>query len=450
MSMAANFAEKVFAFTGEKSLFSAPCHVLVGVSGGADSMALLHVLTHWLMPGLRVSAVHIHHGLRGETADRDEQFVRDYCAEHGVDFTAFHEDVAAYAQKNGLTLETAGRQVRYADFEKCRKEIGADYILTAHTSSDQVETVLMRIIRGTGVDGLCGILPSLGVIRRPLLACTREEVEAYCHDNGIDFVTDETNSDVQFTRNRIRHEIVPLLEKVNPAVNEAILRLSNHAKDDSAFFNNLAEESIHNAEISKLNALATPVRRRAISKLFANAGVYSYDQYHICAVEAILAKGCGSTCLPGGITAVVTAGRLEFITETPKKEIEPILVKGLPFSFTVNEQKYTICLEDLSSFQNVHNLFSTLALDYDKIQGNLCVRNRRVGDVVHPAGRGVGKSLKKLMNEYKVPITQRDCLPLLCDDLGVVLIPGYTCDERVRITEATKHFLVWKEHTEQG
>ena len=175
--------DKAVAFTSKEGLFSAPCHVLVGLSGGADSMALLHLLLHWPVDGLSVSAVHIHHGLRENAADRDELFVRDYCEKHNVPLTVIREDVAQIAAEEQLTLEEAGRQVRYAHFEALRRSIGADYIATAHTASDQVETMLMHVIRGCGLDGLTGIPAVRGCIRRPLLCCTREEIETFQPQN---------------------------------------------------------------------------------------------------------------------------------------------------------------------------------------------------------------------------------------------------------------------------
>lgn len=450
MNMAVDFSEKVFAFTQEKVLFSAPCHVLVGVSGGADSMALLHLLTHWPVDGLRVSAVHIHHGLRGETADRDERFVRQYCAENGIDVTVYHEDVSAFAKNEGISVEEAGRRVRYADFEKLSLEIGADCILTAHTASDQVETLLMRMVRGTGVDGLAGIPPVRGKIRRPLLCCSREEVETYCEENGLDYVTDETNADMGYTRNRIRHELIPLLRNMNPRVDEAVLRLADNATEDSAYFLSLADEVIARGDalsLSDLQELSLPIRRRVISRLFAKTGVHSYEQCHMQAVETVITNGHGVVRLPNRFSAVATADTLRILktADADQPAFEPIKVGELPFSCSVNDSVIFLTKEE-----NVHNLFSTNALDYDKIQGDLTVRCRQEGDYIHPAGRGVGKSLKKVMNEYKIPTNQRESFPLLCDDLGVVLIPGFTCDERVKITEDTKVFLEWNVRTEQG
>ena len=256
--------DKVFNFTSEKCLFSAPCHVLVGVSGGADSMALLHMLSHWETP-LRVTAIHIHHGLRGESADRDEAFVRSYCTEHNVPLVVVRADVAAVATQERLTLEEAGRRVRYEQFEMARRDLCADYVLTAHTADDQAETVLMHLIRGCGIDGLVGIPAVRGNIRRPLLCCSRAEIEEYCTLHDLPYVTDETNVDIKYTRNDVRHRVLPLLREINPAVNDALLRLSNLAQADADYLNCVAEEVLSSANAT---VVIVPKKWRNIPRQF--------------------------------------------------------------------------------------------------------------------------------------------------------------------------------------
>ena len=231
--MPCGLVDKVYAFTAQKGLFSAPCQVVLGLSGGADSMALLHILTHWPVDDLLVHAVHIHHGLRGKEADRDEMFVRKYCAEHGISLSVIHGDVAALAQERRISIEEAGRIFRYEAFEQVRTQIGADYIVTAHTASDQSETVLMHIVRGCGVDGLCGIPAIRGCVRRPLLCCSRDEIEEYCQSHSIPYVTDETNADTKFVRNDVRLRILPALRELNPSIDKALLRYAYETFDDA-------------------------------------------------------------------------------------------------------------------------------------------------------------------------------------------------------------------------
>lgn len=438
--------DKVFCFTSEKALFSAPCHVLLGLSGGADSMALLHTLLHWPTP-IQVSAIHIHHGLRGERADQDEAFVRAYCAQNGVPLTIRHMDVAAVAREERLTLEEAGRRVRYEQFEATRRAIGADYVLTAHTASDQAETVLMHLIRGCGVDGLTGIPVARGSIRRPLLCCTREEIEAYCQAHSIPFVTDETNADTRYTRNAVRHRVLPLLREINPSVENALLRLSRQADTDANFLNNQADNLLSAAQCDdgyRTEIIAdqpTAIRHRMIRLLLRDANLSSIEESYIVAADEAVLHRHGAVSLTDGYVFSVTQGVASVRKDEPTRQSEPVYPTSVPCSVAYGGFRCDLT-EYVADDQNVHKLFLQSAVDYDKIVGKLCIRHRKVGDYLHPCGRGVGKSLKKLMNEWHIPAHMRDTYPLLCDEVGVVLVPGYACDERVRLTEATKHYLV--------
>ena len=443
------FSDKVFAFTQENVLFSAPCHVLVAVSGGADSMSLLHTLLNWPVDGLQVSAVHIHHGLRGEYADRDERFVRDYCDKHSVKLIVYHENVAAYAEYNGLSIEEAGRRLRYARFEEARASVGADVIVTAHTASDRAETTLMRIIRGTGVDGLVGIPMARGRICRPLLSCTRAEVEQYCAECGIPYVNDESNVDVAFTRNRIRLQVLPQLTAMNPSVEEALLRLADHARDDADALLTMALRHLQESDepygyrIDTFIREHVAVRRRMIMLMMRDVGVPSIEEAHVVAAESAVEVGAGSVLLPGGFVFAVSQGVAQVCRDTGGKHPDPVRLSELPTFGMFGEVKYRITVERADS-EIVHNLFSNTMLDYDKIEGNLQLRCRCEGDAIHPVGRGVGKTLKKLMNECGIPTPQREQYPVLCDDNGIVMVPGYAVDERVKVTDATKHLLVWQ------
>ena len=448
----ANLLDKVFYFTSEKALFSAPCHVLLGLSGGADSMAMLHVLTHWPADGLCVSAVHIHHGLRSE-ADHDEAVVRDYCAQLNVPLTVIHEDVAAIAAEQHLSLEEAGRRVRYECFEAVRVTVGADYIITAHTSSDQTETMLMHLIRGCGVDGLRGIPAVRDCIRRPMLCCDRREIEEYCSLNDIPFVTDSSNYDTKFTRNDIRHRVLPLLREINPSVDEALLRLNSCAAAEADYLNELAQDALNEAVctggygVQAFLAQYKVVRHRMIRLLMRDHAVPTIEEVHILAAEKVILSGCGSVDLPGMCSFSVRQGVVAVAKAEVREQPTPVKLESLPclVQFDGRAYAFDVCDKDDT---NIHNLLADSVVDYDKIQGTLCLRGRQSGDYFHAAGRGVGKSLKKWMNEWRIPSHLRDFYPVLCDEVGVVLIPGYGCDERVHVTGDTKHFLVCKTDAE--
>ena len=446
--------DKVFAFTSEKCLFSAPCHVLVGVSGGADSMALLHMLSHW-DTALRVTAIHIHHGLRGESADRDEAFVRSYCTEHNVPLVVVRADVAAVATQERLTLEEAGRRVRYEQFEMARRDLCADYVLTAHTADDQTETVLMHLIRGCGIDGLTGIPAARGNIRRPLLCCSRAEVEEYCALHDLPFVTDETNVDVRYTRNAVRHKVLPLLREINPSVGDAVLRLSGLAQADTDYLNDVAAEALSSATqgggylATVIAELPLAIRRRVIRLFLREVSLSSVEEAYIAAVDECILRHNGMVSLCDGYTLFVEQGLITVQASRERIPPETVVLEEIPCSVRFGEFECSLTERDCCD-ENVHNLFLQSTIDCDKIEGKLCLRCRQTGDYMHPAGRGVGKSLKKLMNEWHIPAHIRDVYPLLCDEQGVVSVPGYACDERVKATGATKHYLVCEVGNVQG
>ncbi len=447
--------EKVFAFTQENALFFAPCHALVAVSGGPDSMALLHLLQHWPQPGLTLSVAHLNHGLRGANAARDEAFVRAYCSRHRLALTVYTEDVAGFAAGAHRSLEEAGRMLRYQRFEALRTEIGADVLLTAHTASDQVETVLMHLMRGCGIDGLCGIPAARDAIRRPLLCCRREEILAYCRQHQVPFVIDETNDDARYTRNRVRNELIPLMQSIQPAADQALLRLADHAKEETAFLNARAQKQLDRltqkdgTAAPALLALEPPLRRRILRALLRRAGVPSVEQVHLLAIEHILGQPSGAVRLPGGVTAQVFDGVLSFgPTDRPPCDTPTdVPIDRLPFTCSTNGHAVTLTALQPPPAENVHKLFVNRAIDCATIVGRLWIRTRREGDTICPAKRGVRKSIKKWMNEWRIPANQRDAMPLLCDDEGVLLVPGYACAARAALSPQSERILLWSDNT---
>lgn len=459
MSGEKNFLQLIFRYTTENRLFTAPCRVLLGLSGGADSMALLQALSTWPEEGLEVVAVHVHHGLRGVEADRDEAFVREQCANRSVPLEVVHVNVAQLAEAEGCGLEEAGRQARYAAFERYAREYACDCIATAHTASDRAETVLMHLIRGCGTEGLVGISPKRDTVVRPLLGVTRQQVEAFCAEEGISYVNDSTNGDLAFTRNAVRHQVLPLLRQLNSGADAALLRLADHAAEDSAYLLAQAAEALgpQNEEGYSLTGFSNQpaaIRRRMIALILQQTGHYTVEEKHILLAEAAVLAGAGGVLLPGGDRFSVCDGQVRVERAQPLVPLTPVALDGeLPLSFSFGGEVYELRLlegDEARSLQNVHKMFFKYAVDYDKIQGGLQVRGRQEGDYFHPAGRHIGKTLKKLMNEWHVAAEKRDALPLLCDEVGVLLIPGYGCDERVRPEEKTKSFLVWVPLSEKG
>ena len=444
--------DKVVDFTHKNALLSLPSTVIVGVSGGADSMALLHALHTWPEEGLRVFAVHVHHGLRGREADRDEALVRDYCAANDIPLEIVHADVRAFASQKRCGLEEAGRQVRYAAFEELRERYGGDYIATAHTASDAVETMLMHLVRGTGVSGLVGIPAKRGCVVRPLLSCSRQEVEDYCAAKGIPYITDSTNADTTFMRNRIRHELLPALRALNPSIDSALLRLRDSAVKDETVWQRMAEQALvvdradNSVDCASFSQQPLSVRVRMWKRLLAQCGCYSFTEKHIDALEVALCANRGTVYLPDGYFVMVSSNRIRCFDKPLEQESGTIAVPPLPAMVDFSGHKHALRVlsrDEMTVFQNVHKKFFKFSIDCDRIQGSLYLRCRRDGDVFHPSDRRVGKTLKKLYQELRIPVYYRDTYPLLCDDAGVLLIPGIGCDSRACPDDSTKHFLVW-------
>ncbi len=420
--------------------------VVAGVSGGADSMALLFYLLK-IAPerGISVCAAHLNHGLRGEEAERDEDFVRSYCAAHGVECRVRRADVRAEAARTGQSEETCGRSLRYAFFAELAQERGAR-IATAHTLSDNVETVLLNLARGTGLSGLCGIPPVRDGIVRPLLFLTRAQTEAYCRENGVPFVTDSTNLTPAYARNRLRLEAVPALKSVNSSLEEAVLRMTGTLSEEEAFLSSEAERALAAArrdggyDLHALAGLPAPLLRRAVKSA---AGPFSSGQVEKVHVELLcraVREGHGGTALPGGRILAAQGGLLR---EPPGEEDFPewSVPFAPPLALTGDGRRLIIEAIDGETYGKrlkINNLLFKNAVAYDTITGSTVLRNRRAGDRFFPASRGVGKSLKKLFQEEGVPAHRRGNVPLLADGGEILWVEGVGPSERARVRADTE------------
>lgn len=388
-------------------------HITVALSGGADSMALLDALLQ-LKDELgieSISAAHFNHCIRGDEAVRDQSFVLEQCKSRGVECLVGTANVPEFARQNHMSLELAARQLRYEFFDS----LNTDAIATAHTASDNIETVLFNLTRGTALSGLCGIPPKRDKYIRPLILCTRDDVENYCAQNGIEFVTDSTNLSDEYTRNKIRHNVVPVLKSVNESAENAVVRMTASLREDEDFINDTVQkefDALYNGSELALNAFNTlhpAIAKRIIAK-YCNSCSIDVDNFHINGIYDICLSG-GKTSLSGNKTAVVRDGILKIVSATK----QPSNVK-----FTVD---ITECDNDLyENCEKVHNLLLKNILDCDKIVGKLVLRGRLSGDTIRLKNKNCTKTLKKLFCEYKIPTTERDMWPVLADDQGIVWI----------------------------
>ena len=274
--------------------------VIAAVSGGADSIALLHALFSMRNElGITVFACHINHNLRGAESMRDEQFVRDFCEKNEIPLTVYSIDIKAEKHES---VEEKARKMRYECFERLCSELNAK-LATAHTASDNAETVFINILRGTGTKGLGGIPPVRGNIIRPLIRCTREDIEKYCKENGLQYVTDSTNLSDDYTRNKLRHRLIPLLQEFNPSLFEAVSRMTSAVYDDNALLDEIAAKAKENARTEngfsceKLTELKRPVLCRVISSVLSENGIEpSALRINECAEIIIAKKGKINLC----------------------------------------------------------------------------------------------------------------------------------------------------------
>ena len=301
--------------------------VTVALSGGADSVALLHSLkTLQNELGIELSACHVNHNLRGEESDGDEAYVRRLCQELDVPLKVFSVDVSGSVAKH-QSVEERARELRYEAFAEISERLGSK-VATAHNACDNTETVLLNMLRGTGLKGLCGIPPVRDRLIRPLLLCTREEIEEYCGENGLKYVTDSTNASTAYTRNKIRLELVPKLLEINPSLHEGVGRMTFALSEDSRFLEDMARSAVEDARVSegvysaeKLSPLPDPILHRAISLMLREKDVEP-TSLRITGFCEIFRSGAGKINIEKNKFAVVKKGAAEVqvITQNYRKK----------------------------------------------------------------------------------------------------------------------------------
>ena len=424
--------------------------VIVALSGGSDSMSLLHVL--YLLKDeydITLEAAHVNHCLRGEDADSDQHFVEEQCKKYGIKLHLLKADVKSIAQKNGESVEEAGRKVRYGFFNSLYDDA---LIATAHNLSDRVETFFFNFTRGTSLKGLCSIPVKRDNIIRPLIDCTKAEINAYCKKNNIPFVTDKTNTDVVYARNRIRHNVVTELKKINPSFENCASRCIDDINEDEDYLFTLANEKINEAKeegkykISVLYNLPKPIVKRAISVIIKENTDFSPDSRMIddafSAIRAYEENGEGRKIqIRGDLFMRTRAGCLEFYKENLSK---------LPNEIVLSEGKnifgdFEIALEyiapDTICSHNISKDLASFYIDYDKICGNVVARTRKDGDEISFLSRGITKSLRKIQNENKIPPEMRNIMPVIADDNGLILAWKCGIDKRTCLNSDTKNIL---------
>ena len=434
---------KIYDFIEKTNMLAAGDTVVCGLSGGADSVCLLlSLLSISEKLNISVEALHINHCLRGDESDHDEHFCRELCTRLGVSFTSVSCNVRGFADKNGLSTEEAARKLRYAEFAA---HSDGKKLATAHNANDNIETVILNLTRGTALKGLAGIPPVRDNIIRPLLVCTRAEIEQYLSSLGQEWVTDSTNLSDDYTRNKIRHGIIPLLEEINPSVVETSVRSLSAVRDEERFIENevarTLEQSSKGNKLSEISGCAEVIRKRCIARLLSdNALPYSYKRLQ--QADDILLKG-GKINISGKLYLVSDGHSIELISISDKEHqtVKKLLQIGKNSIFP---GKSLVCeileCDDLTKIESVNKKLTFYMLDYDKIIGRAVVRNRVFGDKIMLKGRSFTSSVKKLINE-NIPAAQRDTLHFIEDDESTIFAENIGISQRVAPDESTKRIL---------
>lgn len=418
--------------------------VYAAVSGGSDSMAMLHILNRIKNGfGFELRAVHVNHGIRGNDADSDEWFVEEYCQGIEVPLSVLRADVVGEAERLGLGLEEAGRKIRYEYFSSLES---GSLIATAHNLTDRAETFLFNFARGSTLRGLGSIPPVRDNFIRPLIDCSKDEIEEYCKINNIPFVTDSTNADVTYSRNRIRHNVLTELRTINPSFEASALRCIESLREDEAYLSGLAEKLVFDSSCEKcydadvLASAPLPVRKRAVIRIIEKNFGITPENKAVDEICRILENG-GSRQINSGIVVRVRGGFLEFPEKALPRNGEQDLCEG---TFLAGNAEITVSfinVDETICLHNILNIDSICCLDCDKIIGKAVFRSRAAGDKITLKKRRCTKTLKKLFNELSVAPEKRDSVIVLADDAGVLFAEEIGVDARAEIGPETRRIL---------
>ncbi len=427
--------------------------ILIGYSGGADSSALLHLLAEYCdKRGIALKALHVHHGIRGEEADADAAFCARTCESLGVAFLPVYADIPMLAKQKGMGIEETARAFRYEAFvDAVRSDAELSCIVTAHNADDHAETVLHHLARGSGIGGLCGIPPvrmhaDIPIIR-PLLPFTKSEVLGYCAENGIHYVFDSTNAQTVYTRNFVRAELMPAMRKLNPSVTDAILRMSESLRADSdyleaqadAAFSQLCDNGTIDAKA--LSSLHESLASRVLKRMYGELSPQMPETVHVKALLALAktAEEQAAVSLPDGVRAFIEGGTLHFARGKAESFcFEYPLHMGInrfespDFAILVakNDASDGTFEKDNEYLINIYKFAIYTLVNSDKIEYMLYARSKRDGDAY--VYGGMTRKLKKLYTDRHLTRSERQRLPVICDDGGILFVPGFQTADRIR------------------
>ncbi|MBP3320411.1 MAG: tRNA lysidine(34) synthetase TilS [Clostridia bacterium] len=449
-------------------MFSDTSKIVIGLSGGADSVVLTHILNNFAsVYNFKIIAVHVNHNIRGSEAERDEKFVQEFCESLGIELIIKRENILEISKNLKISTEEAGRITRYKIFNEISSKYKNCKIATAHTLSDNIETVIMRLLSGTGLKGLCGIPTVRDNIIRPLINITRTEIENYCDQNNLKYVQDSSNFGRDYTRNKIRLDIIPEFKKINPEFEICINRVIENLNQDEKYLSEVTNSIFENLkinnnsfDINKIRDLNNSIKTRVVHKIINfynsqnNILNSRVEQKHINNIIKILDNSQNNIIkkisIPGDNFLVINNNILKFEPKNIKiknnnilKKIENIQDTNILTEFNlaikiniINNIEYEL----LKTEKNTNNL---IFIDCDKININkLYFRNRLNGDKFEFKNRNITKSVKKIFNEYKIPVNMRDKILILESDKNIVWIDNIGVSRNYVVNNNTKKIMV--------
>lgn len=420
--------QRIKQYIEKEDLFSSGSKILIALSGGADSVALLCILH---AAGYPCEAAHCNFHLRGEESNRDEQFVRQLCKKYGIHLHTIDFDTTRYAAEKHISIEMAARELRYNWFEEIRNQCRADVVAVAHHQDDSVETILLNLIRGTGITGLLGIRPRNGVIVRPLLCINREEIMRYLQSIGQDYVTDSTNLEDEYTRNKIRLNLLPLMQTINPSVKNSLIETSNYLSDVATIYNRYIEEAKTRIATTEGIRICELVKEPAPEALL-------FEILHPLGFNSAQIKDIVHS-LHGQSGKQFSSKEWRVIKDREFLLLEKIQSEDkeeLPFQIIKEEKEYT------SDFQ-IPRKKGTACFDADKLDGTISYRKWRTGDTFIPFGMKGKKKVSDYLTDRKFSISQKERQWVLCCGERIAWLIGERTDNRFRIDETTRRVVIY-------
>ncbi|MGH4050292.1 MAG: tRNA lysidine(34) synthetase TilS [Clostridium sp.] len=446
-------------FIKKNSMFEKGDKVIVAVSGGPDSTCLLYILNDIKDKiGITLVGAHLNHCLREGDAEKDEQYAKKTCDSLNIEFYSKKVDVHKIAGEKNLSCEMAGREERYQFFKELLISLNADKVALAHNANDQAETVLMRVMRGTGIEGMVGIKPVRdNLYVRPILHLSRKEIERYCEDKGISPRIDKSNLENIYARNKVRLELIPYMEQnFNKDIITTLNRLSDTVKKDNDYLSDVSQkefkkhcEIVNQRVIINKNAfelheaILSRIVRAAL--LHVNHNLYNFEKVHITSVIKLQSHETGkSIMLPSNIIVENCYANVHIfvqekvIVDNSNQYRLNIDENNIIHSLNMVVDMEVISKSECSRFKGTDYIKN---FDYNKISGPIILRNRKDGDRFMPLGMTGNKKIKDLFIDLKIPKSKRNKIPLICFGNDISWVVGYRVSEKFKVSKDTKNIL---------